>query len=76
MSSPSSYKKLSVNLSSMPNAIDHNCLLLFIDHVYDAVITDTQSISVLTLQFFGLGMRKWLLLEGEDCFVDLEEVGI
>jgi hypothetical protein len=49
---PSSYKILSVNYSSMPNTIDHNCLHLFIDHVHDTVITDTQPISVLTFQLF------------------------
>ncbi len=60
----------------MSNTIDYDCLLLFIDHVYDTVISDAQPISVLTLHFFGLGMRKRLLLEGEDCRVDLEKVGI
>jgi hypothetical protein len=60
----------------MPDTIDHNCLLLFVDHVYDTVMTDAQPISVLTLQLFGLGMRKRLFLEGEDCFVDLEKVGM
>ena len=67
---------LSVNLSSMSDTIDHNGLLLFVDHIYDTVIADTQPISVLTLQLFGLRMRKRLLLEGEDCFVDLEKIGI
>ena len=60
----------------MPDTIDHNRLLLFVDHVYDTVIANTQPVPVLTLQLFGLGMRKRLLLEREDCFVDLEEVGI
>ena len=47
----------------MPDTIDHYCLLLFIDHVYDTVMTKTQPISVLALQLFRLGMRKRLLLD-------------
>jgi hypothetical protein len=69
-------KILSINLSSMPDTIDHNCLLLLVNYIYNAVITDAEPIPVLTFQLFGLGMRKRLLLEGEDCIVDLEEVGI
>lgn len=90
----------------MSNTINHNFILLFIDHVYDAVITDTQPISgdspiystgvglvlhgaqnaqtapskirsnVLTLQFIGLGMRKRLLLEGEDSSSILRKSGL
>ena len=60
----------------MPDTIDHDCLLLFVDHVYDTVIADTQPVPVLTLQLFGLRVRKRLLLGGEDCFVDLEKIGI
>ena len=60
----------------MPDTIDHNCLLFFVDHIYNTVMTDAQPISALTLLLFGLGMRKRLLLEGEDCFVDLEKIGI
>jgi len=56
-------KRLSANLSSMPDTIDHYCLLLFIDHVYDTVMTNAQPISVLALQLFRLGMRKRLLLD-------------
>ena len=59
----------------MPDAIDHNGLLFFVDHVYHTVVPDTQTVPVLSLQLFGLGMRKRLFLEGEDCCVDLEKIG-
>ena len=60
----------------MPNTIDHYGLLLFINRVYDTIIADTQPVSVLALQLFGLGMRKRLILERKDCCVDLKKVGI
>jgi hypothetical protein len=60
----------------MPDTIDHNRLLLFVNHVYDTVVANTQPVPVLTLQFFGLGMGKRLLFEGEDRFIDFEKIGI
>jgi hypothetical protein len=41
----------------MPNTINHDGLLRFINRVYNPVIADTQPVSVLALQLFGLGMR-------------------
>ena len=59
----------------MPDTINHNYLLLFVDHINDTVVTNTQPIPVLTFQLFRLRMRKRLLLQGEDCCVDLEKIG-
>ncbi len=60
----------------MSNTIDNDDLLLFINRIYDTVITNTQPVSVLTFQLFRLRIRKGLLLEGKDCFVDFKKVGI